>query len=88
MNSSKSLAEDKNDLPLPASEIVMQVILSIKAPINKDGRARIRSFCNRMVGKINKNAKPLSRFPGLAKLIEPLDTIRIELEKLDAKSGT
>ena len=65
----ESLAEDKNDLPLPASEIVMQVILSIKAPINKDGRARIRSFCNRMVGKINKNAKPLSRFPGLAKLI-------------------
>ena len=83
----ESLAENKNDLPLPPSEIMMRVILSIKAPTNKEGRARIRSFCNRMVGKINKNAKPISRFPGLVKLIEPLDTIRSELEKLDVKSS-
>jgi len=81
----ESLADGKKDIPLVASDILMKVLMSIRAPTDKDGRTRIRNFCNRMVGKINKNAKPLGRFPGLAKLIEPLEAIRAEFEKIDVR---
>ena len=79
------LVEERNDIPLSAANIIMDIILNVSAPGSKDGRTRIRNFCRRMVGKINKNAKPLSKYPGLASLIEPLDRIWTELERLESK---
>ncbi len=79
----EALIEERNDIPLSAANVVMQIILNISAPRTRDGRMRIRNFCKRMIGKINKSARPLSKYPGLASLIDPLDKIRTELEGLE-----
>ena len=80
----ENFVDEKKDIAPPAANLIINVILSVRAPNSKDGRLRIRNFCNRMVGKINKSARPLSKFPGLKLVIEALEGIRIELEKLDA----
>lgn len=81
----ETFGDAKRDLPASAVEIFIRLIINIKMPSDRSGRTRMRAFCNKMVGKINKNARPLIRFPGLAMLIEPLEAIRLELEKVDTE---
>jgi hypothetical protein len=78
----ETFPEEKKEIPPVAVEVFLNAIMSIK-PKDREDRGQIRIFCNRIIGKINKQARPTDRFPGLHMLIEPLETIRLELEKID-----
>ena len=77
------LTELKHDCYPEGASLIMSYVMRLPVPTTKEGRARMRAHCNKIVGKIRRITKSSDRFPGLNSMILPLDALRAEFESLD-----
>jgi hypothetical protein len=52
----EQLTESKKDTPVAVVDILLGFLKRIR-PMTKEAQQRVRAFCNRMVGKVNRLAR-------------------------------
>jgi hypothetical protein len=80
------LPERKHDVDDAAVDLILGYLTKSRAPSDKLTRARLKGLSMRSISKINRSMRPLSAYPGFAKIVETLEVVVDELEV--AEKGT
>jgi hypothetical protein len=74
------LPERKHDVDDAAVDLVLGYLTKSSAPTDKASRARLKGLSIKSISKINRSMRPLSAYPGFAKIVETLEVLVDELE--------
>ena len=65
---------------LTIRDLILGYLTKSRAPTDKPTRARLKGLSMRSISKINRSMRPLSAYPGFAKIVETLEAVVNDVE--------